>query len=141
MNQIGFVKNLSDWTGPVEFPFQLLKEHSKVTRYKHQVKNRQFDFYAPAFLLNQISDQNLPNEIVVEIGKSFEPTKEIGYKGNYRKPKLNPDYFEYEFSEEMEWSVKYEFKYEGNNYSIYIPKVVFETNAFPTRVYAGIRLK
>lgn len=138
MSQIGFKKSVSDWSGPVQLIFTLFSKHNKVFRYKHRLEQRQFDFYAPIFLLDQTFEKSIPNEILIEIGRSNFPNKEIGYNGASIKSNPNYNFFEYNFREEMENSIRFEFEYENIPYSIYIPKTIFEPLQFPSKIFVRI---
>jgi hypothetical protein len=65
---IGFLDFPRVWDGPAIIEFTLFSKHSETTRYKARLGNRDFDLYAPHFLLP--CGVASPTRILVALGRA-----------------------------------------------------------------------
>jgi hypothetical protein len=114
-----------EWTGPFACKFEYFSGHSKTARYRYNIKNRVFDFYAPLFMLRGLGDDNTPEHLQVAIWKSERPVRTCGYLSEPAPLLVESDVLEYMFSEEKANSKRYDMLHEGQVYALYIPNVLF----------------
>jgi len=133
---IGFKDFPNAWEGPAILEFELYSEHTRTARYRSYLQQQRFDIYVPLFMLG--INNKLPDRILVALGKSAEPLRTIGFRGEPLKPKVTSDIIEFNFVEEKANSVKYNLFFAGQSYNLYIPNEVFADELPPPRVYLQI---
>jgi len=124
-----------EWHGPVACEFQFYSGHTKTARYRSELRKHAFDFYAPLFMLNGLSDEEIPECLQVVIWKSESPVRTCGYFSEPLPLRLESDVLEYEFTEAKANSIRYDFTYKSQTFAIYIPNEIFEGFPHPRRVY------
>ena len=131
-----------EWEGPTILKFVRHPEYSKTktARYRHRLEDRWFDFYAPLFLLDGLAPSDVPERLLVKVGKSFEPVRTIGFLSERRPVTIQSDVVEYEFQEGKPTvnSKPYVFIYEGQPYALYVPNSIFQGLPHPKRIYVQI---
>lgn len=131
---------MSEWTGPVQFDLDIFGDHTNTVRYRCCYdNNKYFDYYVPKAVLEG-QPGNWPEKIRVIMMKSDLPRRELGFFGRLIAPRTETDFWEYDFLRENVNSIRYEVRYEGQGYSVYAPRAVFENLSFPDRllVYIGV---
>jgi hypothetical protein len=135
MGPIGFVNFPEDWVGPVTLEFSLYSIHSRVTRYKSQLETRDFDLYAPNFMIDALSPEKTPSTLLAVIGRAPVKKEKIGFTSTTCPPKIESDLCEYLYSEEKVNSFLYYITIKGFGYGLYIPKEIFHGKPPPSAVY------
>lgn len=124
------------WEGPVVLTFEWFRNHTQTVRYRAALEDRVFDLYAPRFLLP--ADGDAPPQLLVAVGKTPEPVREIGFRGRSIPPRATSEMCEFDFFEEKVNSRRYQLWHEGRGYSLYVPNEVFEGLQAPERVFMRI---
>lgn len=124
-----------EWQGPVAFAFKYFNDHTKTARYQCRLTNHNFDFYAPLFMLNGLSEGEIPERLQVVIWRSESPSRTCGYLSEPIPLRLESDVLEYEFKEAKANSKRYDLVHKTEVYAIYIPNEVFGTSPNPKRIY------
>ncbi|MDO8717245.1 MAG: hypothetical protein Q7J73_10660 [Dehalococcoidales bacterium] len=124
-----------EWQGPVAHEFKYYSGHTKTTRYRCDLKEHPFDFYAPLFMLKGLSEEEIPERIQVVIWRSESPSRTCGYLSEPLPLRLESDVLEYEFKEAKANSKRYDFVHKSEVYAIYIPNEIFGDYPNPKRVY------
>jgi hypothetical protein len=78
--QIGFSEFEKAWEGPVYLEFSRYSDHSKTVRYKSRLKTREFDLYAPLFMLNELAGPQPPQKLIAAIGKARSGYTRLGFR-------------------------------------------------------------
>jgi len=102
-----------EWQGPVACEFQFYSGHTKTARYRCDLREHAFDFYAPLFMLTGLSDEEIPDCLQVVIWKSESPVRTCGYLSEPLPLRLESNVLEYEFTEEKVNLKRYDFVYES----------------------------
>ena len=124
-----------EWQGPVACEFQLYSGHTKTARYRCELREHAFDFYAPLFMLTGLSDKEIPGCLQVVIWKSESPVRTCGYLSEPLPLRVESNVLEYEFTEAKVNSKRYDFVHKAQVYALYIPNEVFGNSPNPKRVY------
>ena len=127
-----------EWTGPVACEFQFRSGHTKTARYRCELEQHTFDFYAPLFMLDGLSDEEIPDRLQIVIWKSESPVRTCGYLSEPLPLRLESDVLEYDFTEAKVNSKRFDFEYQSQSYAIYIPNEVFGDSPHPKRVFVQI---
>ncbi|MBA7702458.1 hypothetical protein ES703_111226 [subsurface metagenome] len=127
-----------EWQGPAAYEFEFYSGHTKTARYRCMLEQHAFDFYAPLFMLNVLSDEDIPDRLQMVIWKSESPVRTCGYLSEPLPISIESEVLEYEFTEVKVNSKRYDFVYEGQAYALYIPNELFGESSHPRRVYAQI---
>jgi hypothetical protein len=123
-----------EWEGPVAFTFYFFRKHTKTARYKCK-ENVAFDFYAPLFMINGLSEDEIPESLQVIMGKSPFPPRTMGFLSEPRPLRIESDFCEYEFDKDYKNSIRYNLTLQLQTYALYIPNEVFEGFPHPKRVF------
>jgi hypothetical protein len=142
----GFKDPTKEWEGPVAREFHKVSTHTNTVRYDCLLDNGAYMWYVPKFLLSEVGkDNNWPDTITVNIGKSYNTRQALGFK-----PKPIPLYVgqgvcEFEFYEEKVNSFRYLIIYDAyekpssnQGYSLYIPKAEFGNELKPEVIYVNL---
>jgi hypothetical protein len=140
MTNFGFVQFPEDWSSPEFLEFSLYKEHSRVVRYVCALQSRRFDLYAPRLLVSNLSPDMVPPKLLAAIGRAPAKKESIGFTTAIRPPIVEFDLCEYHFSEEKANSFRYNNNFEGNTYSLYVPKEIFHCQPHPSRIYLKLAI-
>lgn len=141
MPGIGFARGTPDesrWEGPAYFEFTLAPDYAKTktTRYLCRVGDRNFDFYAPIFMLRNIEPGDVPTRLLVAIARSPEPVQTLGFRSERRPLRLESDASEYERSPGTPVnSVRFDMVHDRQTYAIYVPKSIFGEQLPPERLW------
>ena len=130
-----------EWQGPVACVFRHHSWHTKTHRYRCELEEHGFDFYAPLFALEGLESHEIPDRLQVVIWKSESPVRTCGYLSQPRPLRIESDVLEYEFTEEKVNSKRYDLVYEDQVYALYIPNEVFCGLSHPKRVYVQIAVE
>src|SRR5207253_2461391 len=109
---------------------------TKTARYRCQLEERTFDFYAPLFMLPESGQP--PSEILVALGKAQGTLHTIGFLGEAKPLIVSSKICEFSLDSEMVNSIKYCHYHEGQRYCLYIPNEVFASERRPERVFIRI---
>ena len=127
-----------EWQGPVAYEFEFYSGHTKTARYRCMLEQHAFDFYAPLFMLDVLSDEDIPDHLQVVIWKSESPVRTCGYLSESLPIRIESEVLEYEFTEVKVNSKRYDFVYERQAYALYIPNEIFGESSHPRRVFVQI---
>jgi hypothetical protein len=125
---------VQEWSGPARFEMKLVSIHTRVIRYRTRLNEHDFDAYVPKVLIGSFAQQAIPNTIIVTIGKTPFPLKEIGFTGDGIPCRTDPNFWEYDSYQEKVHSERYRAYYSDQMYSLYLPKEIFTGLEAPTRV-------
>ncbi|HIE64509.1 MAG: hypothetical protein ABGX83_02695 [Nitrospira sp.] len=98
------------------------------------------DLYAPLFMLPPLPDRELPDRILVSIGKGYKAVRRIGFRGERIKPATASSVWNFEYAHEVEGVNRYFAIYEGQTYNLHLPNNIFTKTQVPTRLYLRIAL-
>ena len=98
--------------------------NSNTVRYTYRARGGvdKMDIYIPLLSLPKNSDGQYPDNLMIIIKKSHEPSSTVGYKN----VKIKLPFGHYEFPEEGGRSVKYYFVHDNQKYNLYVPKSIYE---------------
>lgn len=143
----GLHNTTKEWGGPIIREFKKISgTHTNVVRYQCPLETRVFDWYVPKFFFSEIIiNDNAPDILVVEIGKSDNPRQTVGFSPQPIPLRIGEGICEYEFVKEMEHSYRYDIVYEAyrnednkQTYALYIPKEEFGAEVTPKVVYVKL---
>lgn len=135
MTPIGFRPLTRDWEGPVCLEFTFHSRHTRTARYQTVIGERQFDLYAPLFMLKGLDQDEVPPRLLSLIGRAPETLRVIGFRNTGFVPRIDSDVCEYTIADAKVNSLRYDFVNEGQTYALYIPYAVFGGEAPPRAVY------
>ncbi len=138
---MGFNGFEKDWTGPVINEFVYYVNTSKMGRHIERAQEAIVpDLYAPRFMLPPLPDRELPDRILVAIGKGYEPVRRIGFVEKEIKQATASSVWNFEYDHEVGYALRYFAKYEGQTYNLHLPRNVFAEAQTPNRLYLRIAL-
>ena len=133
-----------EWEGPFTARLQVYDAtHTNVVQYRCQLEKAVFRYYVPKLLLTEMFGLEPPENIIVEIGKTYLPVRETGFLAKNIPPKTGADYWEYQYTTrktQPAHSWLYEVFYDGQRYSLYVPHEVMDGMSVPKRliVHVGV---
>jgi hypothetical protein len=129
-----------EWQGPIACEFHYHRGRTKTIRYRCELKNPMFDFYAPLFMLHGLGAEEEPERLQLVIWKSESPVRTCGYLSEPLPLRIESDVLEYEFTESKVNSKCYDFRYEIQTYAIYIPNEIFGNSPNSRRIYVQMAI-
>lgn len=137
---IGFSAFPRGWEGPVILDFERYMDHTRVVRYRCRLESRQFDLYAPKFMLPGVDGDESPPRVRVAMGKSRQRFRSVGFHGKPETASTGPGICTFDFCEEKANSKRYNLVHEGQTYSLYVPNEVFGDEPPPNRLFLQVAL-
>jgi hypothetical protein len=126
------------WQGVATIEGEYYTSHSDVTRYRFVLANRRFDLYLPNRLIDACIGEGPPFNLEVMLrGEEFD------YPSPSRPGLEDPDWRYVSFKEHGS-SVQYRVHAPNHtgtrvvNYSIYVPKAVFEGQEYPENIWVSV---
>lgn len=138
---MGFNGFEKDWTEPVINEFVYYVNNSKTGWHNDPAEEAIApDLYAPLFMLPPLPDRELPDRILVAMGKGYEPVRSIGFRGKEIKQATASSVWHFEYDHEVGKVKRYSATYEGQTYNLHLPNNVFTEAQVPPRLYLRIAL-
>lgn len=135
---IGFQNFPLNWEGPVVLEFSHVHTHTQTARYKSRLESREFDLYAPLFLLKGVDTP--PPRLLVALGRSAGCVHRIGFTGERLAPAISSDTCEFEYCERKVNTVLYCMRHDRQEYKLYVPNEIFAQDEPPARVFISIAI-
>lgn len=132
---IGFAGLDRPWEYPVTGMLVRFSEQTRTVRYKHAMRERVFDLYAPKFLLAEATGEKSPERICVTIGRT---RRQIGFHPNADSAARAPGVLHYHFAADKVNSKRYNVTCGHQRYSLYIPNEVFGDKTPPEELFICI---
>lgn len=126
--------SLPEWEGPAQLACSFSSEHTKTVLYKWCRYLDLSGFYVPRPFLSSVAGDAIPRQIVVVLSKSPAPAQTLGFKPRRIDPRTTPDFWEFDFSEMKGRVARYDVRFAGHNYPLYVPKEVFGGYVHPGRL-------
>jgi hypothetical protein len=143
----GFKDSAKEWQGPVAREFRKVSTaHTNTVRYDCSLDSGTYMWYVPKFLLSGVGkDNNWPDAITVNIGKSYNTRQTLGFKPKSIPLHVGEGVCEFEFDEEKGNVYRYLIIYDAyekpnsnQRYYLYIPKAEFGNEMRPDVIYAKL---
>jgi hypothetical protein len=138
---VGFNGFEKDWEEPVINEFVYHVNTGNTTWNNGGKEDQNFsDLYAPLFMLPPLPDRELPDRILVAIGKGYESVRSIGFRGEKIKPATASSVWNFEYANEKGSVKRYFGTHEGQTYNLHLPHNIFPDAQAPKRLYLRIAL-
>jgi len=124
---------LPEWEGPAQLTCSFVSAHTHTVLYRWCQDPDLTGFYAPRALLPVGADET-PEQMVTVLARSSRPLYTFGFGRERITPRVTPDFWEVDFSDECAKVIRYEVWYSGQTYKIYVPKAVFGGHRHPERI-------